>query len=85
MAMTDVLQAAFALSGLTLSELWLGYFGLGGNSTELQLSRYVSGADRPGDHEHDLIAQALNERFWDLDLDNPVPYASEGGNQPAAE
>jgi hypothetical protein len=75
-----MLHAAFVASGLTLSELWLGYFGLGGNSSELQLSRYVAGTDHPDDHEHDLIAQTLNERFQDLDVDDPVAYASEGGN-----
>jgi hypothetical protein len=81
--MTDVLAVWFQDSGLTLAELWIGYFGLGGNATETQVGRFVSGRDHPSDHEHDLIAQVLNERYQDLDRDRPVRYADEGGNRTA--
>jgi hypothetical protein len=75
--MVSTLHAGFLASGLSLSQLWFSYFGLGGNATQLQLGRFVSGEDDPGAHEHDLIAHALNERFHDLDLDSPVAYSNE--------
>jgi len=55
----------------------LRYFELGGMSTGLQLEAYLYGALRPTEHDHDIIAHALNERFVELGGNHPVPYSED--------
>ena len=62
---------------LSQEELWLRYFELGGMSTSLQLELFLFGVLQPTTHDHDVIAQALNERFLELGADHPVPYAED--------
>ncbi len=50
------------LSGMTPGELWLGYYSVGGNASELEVEAYVLGLLRPDAYQHNLIAQAINER-----------------------
>jgi hypothetical protein len=71
---TDVLDLYRREAGLSLSELWLRYFELGGMSTALELEAYLFGALIPTAHDHDLVAHALNERFVELGGNHPVPY-----------
>jgi hypothetical protein len=78
--MTDTggaLESARREVGLSLSELWFRYFALGGMSTELELEAYLFEALTPTDHDRDLIAVALNERFSELGADHPVPYSDD--------
>ena len=44
-------------------------------STAFDLEGYLFGALAPSDHEHDVIAHALNERFVELGGNHPVPYS----------
>jgi len=62
-------------AGLSHSEVWWRYFGLGGMSDPVEVEAYLCGALEPTAHERDLLAQALNERFSDLGQNHPVPYA----------
>jgi hypothetical protein len=62
------------LSGLTPAELWLGYYSVGGNASELEVEAYALGLLRPDAYQHNLIAQAINESFIDDGLDHPVSY-----------
>jgi len=63
-------------AALTHAELWLRYFELGGMSTGSDLQALLYGVFAPSDHDHDVIAQALNERFAELGGIQPVPYAA---------
>jgi hypothetical protein len=63
------MKAAMVDAELTLPELWLRYFALGGTGT---LS------------EHDVVAHALNERFTELDRDSPVAYRRAYRAEPPA-
>jgi urocanate hydratase len=72
------LELARRECGLSGDELWFRYFGLGGMSTAFQLDAYLHGALEPSDHDHDLIAHALNERFVELGRNHPVPYLEDG-------
>jgi hypothetical protein len=63
-------------AGLSHGELWLRYFELGGMATTLELEAVLYGALRPTDHEREVIAHALNERFVELGGNHPVPYAN---------
>lgn len=74
-----VLDQARQDAGLTHGELWLRYFQLGGMSTALQVEAFCYGALRPSNHDHDVVAQALNERFVELGGNHPVPYSDQEG------
>jgi hypothetical protein len=66
-------------AGLSHGELWLRYFELGGMSTGLQLEAFLYGMASPTDHDHDVIAHALNERFVELGMNHPVAYSKAVG------
>ncbi len=70
------LQRARTEAGLSVSELWLRYFALGGMSTPLDVDAVIHGVLAPSDLEYDLLAHAINERFLELGRDHPVPYSA---------
>jgi len=72
----DVLDTYRQEAGLSHGELWLRYFELGGMRTGFDVEAFLYGMLAPSDHDHDVIAQALNERFKELGGDHPVPYAT---------
>lgn len=61
-------------AGLTLEQLWYDYIALGGLQPIRGLEQHLAQPAGLTPLEHDVIAQALNERFMDLSLDHPVPY-----------
>ncbi|MBV9820395.1 MAG: hypothetical protein JOZ07_18860 [Solirubrobacterales bacterium] len=62
---------------LSLDELWVDYFTLGGSLLPAEIQAFLAGEHPLGDHDHDLLVQALNERFLDHDGDHPLDYADE--------
>ncbi|MGH9103010.1 MAG: hypothetical protein ACRDYD_08540 [Acidimicrobiales bacterium] len=74
---SGVLDQARRDAGLSHAELWLRYFELGGMSTVLQVEAFLYGAMMPSAHDHDVVVQALNERFAELGADHPVLYADD--------
>jgi len=74
----DILDQFRQRAHLSHGELWLRYFELGGMRTDLQIEAYICGIGDLGDHEHDMVAHALNERFVELGGNHPVPYVSDG-------
>lgn len=77
MTPTSVLEQARIDVGLSHRDLWFRYFELGGMSTALELEAYLLNALTTTDHDRDLVATALNERFSELGGDHPVPYSGE--------
>jgi hypothetical protein len=75
----DLLDVYRQEVGLSHRELWLRYFELGGMSTGFELEALVIGVITPSDHDHDVIAQALNERFVELGRNHPVAYLGDAG------
>lgn len=73
-----ILERARRKVGMSIDDLWMRYFALGGMSTALEIEAYLLGALLPADHDHDVIAVALNERFSELGGDHPVPYSGDG-------
>lgn len=67
--------------GLSVTELWFRYFGLGGMSTPLEIDAILNGALVASTHDRDVLAVAVNERFAELGGDHPVPYAGDGSDQ----
>jgi hypothetical protein len=64
-------------AGLTHPDLWLRYFGLGGMSTAFEVEAYLYGALEPTEHDRDVLAHALNERFTEMGRNHPVPYSED--------
>jgi hypothetical protein len=73
----DVLEQARREVGLSVADLWMRYFTLGGMSTALEMEAILYGALLANDHDRDVIAVALNERFAELGGDHPVPYSDD--------
>jgi hypothetical protein len=48
-------------AGLTLTELWLRYFALGGEGTPGELESFLHGASPTDPHEHSIVAHAIYE------------------------
>jgi len=70
------LEAGLARSGLTYQELWWRQVAVGGDASPLELEAYLLGLLAIDPHQHDVIAQALNEHFLDCGEDHPVPYSA---------
>ena len=76
-ARNRVLEAARVQAGLSLNELWIAYFALGGSETAGAVRAYLGADVDPGLIDFDVLVQALNEKFMDLGGDHPVPYAED--------
>lgn len=71
------LQAGREFLGLTIEQLWLSYFSLGGCGSAADVQRWLHG-DRPlPDVDHNCLAAALNDEFLDRDLGRPVRYTDD--------
>jgi hypothetical protein len=68
------LEAYRRRAALSVEDLWLRYFGLGGLATFNEVCAHLRGAGLD-DHEHDVLVHALNERFLELGLDSRIPYS----------
>ena len=73
----QTLDAARRDAGLSHDELWQRYFALGGMRTPFELEAILHGALIATNHDHDLIAVALNERFSELGANHPIPYSHD--------
>jgi hypothetical protein len=62
--------------GLSIMELWIDYFTLGGILNATQLDRYLSGDGEIGNADRDVLVHALNEVFHDRGQDHPLAYRS---------
>lgn len=71
------LDNARHLADVSVGDLWLRYFGLGGIATLAALRALLRGESRFSAPQYDVLAHALNERFVELDMGHPVPYASD--------
>ncbi len=66
------LELARADLGLTVFELWLAYFALGGVRTALELRSYLSFGGVSSHADHDAIVHALNEEYQERGRDQGV-------------
>jgi hypothetical protein len=72
-----VLRAGLALSDISIHTLWGSYLGVGGTMSLDHLLDTLRGTREVPDHEHDMVAQALNDHLLDQGLNHPVAYADE--------
>jgi hypothetical protein len=77
----EILESARSMAGMSFDELWLAYMALGGNCPPLEVRTYLEGGgSSEPEHDrvdYDILAHALNERFFDQGADHPVPYRDE--------
>jgi hypothetical protein len=71
-----VLERARVHAVLTVHQLWLRYFAIGGDAGPEEVQSYLTRGVEPGRHQYNLLVDALNERFTELGLDRPVLYAA---------
>ena len=70
----QTLDAARRAVGLSVDELWIRYFALGGNDEPIDVDGYLSGVRTLSTREHNVLTLALNEAFGDLGMDHPLGY-----------
>jgi hypothetical protein len=68
------LRDAYAHTGLTLEQLWIRYFALGGTADLVELDACIAGLVPVAPDQHDLLAHAINERLDELVEEHRVPY-----------
>ncbi|WP_206785528.1 PP2C family protein-serine/threonine phosphatase [Amycolatopsis sp. MtRt-6] len=70
-----LLAACFARSELTLEELWMRYFALGGSLSLLELDAYLNGLVVLPRVDRDMLAHAVNERLDEVTGPARAPYS----------
>lgn len=60
------LSEGLARAGLGLHRLWLQQLAVGGDAGVTELDAYLHGALTLSPHQHDVLAQALNDHFRDV-------------------
>lgn len=73
----DVLEQARREVGLSIADLWMRYFALGGMSTALELEAILYNALVADVHDRDVLTVAINERFAEIGGDHPIPYSDD--------
>jgi hypothetical protein len=51
--------------GLSVFDLWLDYFALGGQRTAVELGTYLTAGGPSSVADHDAVVHALNEAYLD--------------------
>ncbi|MEV7549780.1 PP2C family protein-serine/threonine phosphatase [Amycolatopsis sp. NPDC089917] len=74
-----IVAACFARTGLTLEQLWLRYFALGGDVSELELEAFLQGLLPLPRIQRDMVAHAINERLEEVSGVRQAPYSRETG------
>ena len=77
----DVLEQARREVGLSIPDLWMRYFALGGMSTALELEAILFNALVADVHDRDVLTVAINERFAEMGGDHPIPYSDDPVDQ----
>lgn len=74
MSFGDALRAGFLSSGLSPTALWAGYFSMGGNLSQDEVLAALFNGLVLSPHDHNMVAQALNEHFIEVGRNHLVPY-----------
>lgn len=60
--------------GLSLHDLWIAYYELGGPAGSLELEAYLHGLMPLPAIQQDMLSHAINERFAEQGLPERLPY-----------
>jgi hypothetical protein len=67
---------AFESADVSVDEMWLRFFGLGGEADRFELDAYLNGAITLPPIEHDILAHAINERLDEI-APPRAPYSAD--------
>ncbi|MGW3994170.1 PP2C family protein-serine/threonine phosphatase [Amycolatopsis sp. NPDC004772] len=70
-----LIASCFARSDLTLEQLWMRYFALGGSLGLLELDAYLNGLVTLPRVDRDMVAHAVNERLDEVTGPARAPYS----------
>lgn len=73
-AAAAILEAAVGVAGMSVRELWLEYFALGGDASIGHLAKMLTGEAPLHRGDHDRLAVALNERLAQNGWGRPLAY-----------
>ncbi|MFJ8909908.1 SpoIIE family protein phosphatase [Amycolatopsis sp. NPDC102389] len=73
------IAACFARTGLTVGQLWLRYFALGGDVSEAELEEFLQGLLPLPGIQRDMVAHAVNERLDEISDVRRAPYSRDAG------
>ena len=71
----SALRAARDHAGLTLEDLWMRYFALGGDADLMDVDAHLAGLMALPVLQRDILAHAVNERLDELIAQHRVPYS----------
>lgn len=74
---STALEAARVPAGISVYRRWIDYFALGGSLPPTDVEVLLSGDLPVGDHDHDVLVHALNERFAARGEKRRLVYADE--------
>ncbi|WP_344426039.1 hypothetical protein [Pseudonocardia ailaonensis] len=77
MRSAPVLRAGFALSRMSVRELWTAHLALGGMLSRTEIEDTLALRREPSWAEHDVIAAALNDWFTERGQNHPVAYSED--------
>ena len=70
------LEESLRHADVSMEELWLRYFTLGGQAGQFEVEAYIHGAMALPALQRDILAHALNERLDEMYSDAPrAPYS----------
>lgn len=75
-----IIAECFARTGLTMEQLWLRYFALGGDASEADLAAYLRGVLPLSRLQRDMVAHAVNERLDEISGAQRAPYSHDAGD-----
>ena len=70
----DSIKQGFEHTHLSVHDIWLIYYSLGGTATSGELEAYLVDEGPLEAAQQTVLAQSVNEVFLDAGLDHPVPY-----------
>ena len=73
----DPTRATLIEAGLPVGELWIGYYGLGGNLSRLEVDAYLDGLFDIPEFDRAVLAAAANELLMDTSSALRVPSSTE--------
>ncbi len=74
-----IVAACFARTGLTVEQLWLRYFALGGDVSRVELDGFLQELVPLPRIQRDMVAHAVNERLDEVSEVRRAPYSRATG------
>jgi hypothetical protein len=70
----ESIQQAFEHTALSIYDIWVIYFSLGGTATSTRVGSFLVDGGSLEPAQQRVLAQSVNEVFTGAGLDHPAPY-----------